>query len=138
MNAGKPLLITDGLRDRLKDEIALEGDNVQILEVGGNPRSLLEMDRESLLKLREKMLKPFGIAFDAPNKVSLYLIGDDLIVIENFNDERVSVRFQMRGLKSAEKLVTLPADGEVKIELEGDKLNAFMSPRSMIAVRVGM
>jgi hypothetical protein len=138
MNAGKPLLITDALRDRLEDQIVLEGDNVQILEVGGNPRSLLEMDRESLLRLREKMLKPFGIAFDAPSKVSLYLIGDDLTVIENFNDEPVSVRFQMRGLKSAEKLVTLPADGEVKIELEGDKLNASMSPRSMIALRVGM
>jgi hypothetical protein len=138
MNSGKPLLITDGLRDRLEGQIVLDGDSVQILEVGGNPRSLLEMDRESLLRLREKMLKPFGIAFDAPNKVSLYLIGDDLIVIENFNDERVNVRFQMRGLKSAEKLVTLPADGEVKTELEGDKFNASMSPRSMIAVRVGM
>jgi hypothetical protein len=44
----------------------------------------------------------------------------------------------MRGLKSAEELVTLPADGEVKTELEGDKFNASMSPRSMIAVRVGM
>lgn len=84
------------------------------------------------------MLKPFGIAFDAPNKVSLYLIGDDLMVIENFNDERVNVQFQMRGLKSAEELVTLPADGEVKVELEGDRLNASISPRSMIAVRIGM
>ncbi len=138
MNAGKPLLITDGLRDRLEDQIALDGDSVQILEVGGNPRSLLELDREFLMKLREKMLKPFGIAFDAPNKVSLYLIGDDLTVIENFNDEPVNVRFQMLGMKSAEKLVTLPADGEVKIEPEGDKFDAYMSPRSMIAVRVGM
>ncbi len=138
MNAGKPLLITDGLRDRLEDQIALDGDSVQILEVGGNPRSLLELDREFLMKLREKMLKPFGIAFDAPNKVSLYLIGDDLMVIENFNDEPVNVRFQMLGMKSAEKLVTLPADGEVRIELEGDRLNASMYPRSMIAVRIGM
>ncbi len=135
MDAGKPLLITDGLRDRLKDQISLEADNVHVLKVGGDPRSLLKMDRASLLNLRKKMLKPFGIAFDAPNKVSLYLMGDDHIVIENFNDEGVDVRFLMPGLKSAEGLVTLPVDGEIDLKLEGDELNVSMSPRSMVAIR---
>lgn len=83
IDSGKPLLITDGLRDRLKDQVDLEADNIQILETGDEPRSIMDMDRASLLNLREKMLEPFGINFDAPSKVSLYLIGDDLAVINN-------------------------------------------------------
>ena len=136
MEAGKPLLITDGLRERLKDRMALEADNVQILRVGGDPRSLLEMDRASLLDLREKMLEPFGVTFDAPNKVSLYLIGDDHIVIENFNDEGVDVQFRMTGLKSAEDVATLPIEGEIELKLEGDELDVSISPRSMVAIRI--
>jgi len=130
------MLITDGLRDRLKDQIALEADNVQILKVGGDPRSLLNMDQASLLNLRKKMLKPFGITFDAPNKVSLYLIGDDQIVIENFNDEDVYIRFRMSGLGRAESLVTLPVDGKIALKLENDELDVSMSPRSMVAIRI--
>jgi hypothetical protein len=136
MDAGTPLLVTDGLRDRLGDQIALEADNIQILRVSGEPRSLLKMDRASLLNLRKKMLKPFGITFDAPNKVSLYLIGDDHIVIENFNDEGVDVRFCVSGLKSAEALVTLPVDSKINLKLEGDELNASMSSRSMVAIQI--
>ncbi len=136
IDAGEPLLITDGLRDRLKDQINLEADNVQILQVGGDPKSLLKMDRASLLNLREKMLKPFGIAFDAPNKVSLYLIGDDHVVIENFNDESVDVRLRMSGLRQAESLVKLPVDSEINLKLEGDELSVSISPRSMVAIRI--
>jgi len=136
MDAEIPMLITDGLRDRLKDQIALEGDNIQILEVGGEPRSILEMDRVSLLSLRNKMLEPFGITFDAPAKVALYLMGDSHIVIENFNDENVNVRFRMTGLKSAESLVTLPVDGKAGLKLAGDELSVFISPRGMIAIGI--
>jgi len=137
MDAGVPMLITNGLRDRLKDQIALEGDSVQILEVGEDLWSLTEMDRASLLSLRNKMLKPFGITFDAPAKVALYLMGDN-IVIENFNDEEIDARFRMTGLKSAESLVTLPVDGKIDLTLEDGELSVSMSPRSMIAIGIGM
>jgi hypothetical protein len=136
MGEGKPLLITDGLRDRLKDQINLEADNVQILEVGGDPRSLLEMDRASLLNLREKILSPFGISFDAPNKVSLYLIGDDLVVIENFNDEVVDVQLRMSGLRNAEEVVTLPVDASVEMRLNDNDLSVSIDPRSMVAMQI--
>ncbi len=137
MDAGRPLLITNGLQDRLKGQIDLEADNVQVLEVGGDPRSLLEMDRASLLELREKLLRPFGISFDAPNKVSLYLVGDELVVIENFNDESVDVQFSTSGLRNAEKLVTLPVDANIETRLDGNDLNISISPRSMVAIRIG-
>lgn len=139
INSGIPLLITDGLRDRLKDQISLETENVQILAVGGDPRSLLEMNSLSLQNLRKKMLKPFGInLFDAPNKVALYLIGDDLIIIENFNDEVVDVSLWAFGLKDVEELITLPVDGKTNIKLASDVLSLSIDSRSIVAVRISM
>ena len=136
IDSGKPLLITDGLRDRSKDQIDLEADNIQILETGDEPRSIMNMDRASLLNLREKMLKPFGINFDAPSKVSLYLIGDDLVVIENFNDEVVDVQLRMSGLTNAEELITLPVEQCVKMQLDDNDVSMSISPRSMVAMRI--
>jgi hypothetical protein len=136
MDLGTPLLVTDGLRERLKDQIDLKGDNVSILEIKGDPRSALTMDQGSLLKLREKMLKPFGINFDAPGKVALYLIGDSHVVVENFNDENVKAVITMPGLKQAKALVNLPVDSDINLKLEGDGLIVLMSPRSMVAVQI--
>ncbi len=138
IDEGKPLLLTDGLKKRISDQINLDHENIQILEVNGNPRSLLDIDRGTLLNVRNKMLKPFGITFDAPNKVSLYLIGEDYVVIENFNDEKADVQFFKDGLSKAESLVELPVDSNIDIKLDNSKLNISMSPRSMVALKITM
>jgi hypothetical protein len=130
-----PLLITDSLRDMLKGKIDLSDGNVQILEVNGDPWSILNLDRDYLLNLRNKMLKPFGIIFDAPNKVALYLIGDEYIIIENFNDEGIDAKFSMSGLKNAKSLVTLPIDANIGLKVENGIISVSMSPRSMIAIQ---
>ena len=136
IDAGTPLLITDALRDALKGQVDLDADNVQILKVRGDARSLLQMDRKSLFDLREKVLRPFGISFDAPSKVSLYLIGNDLAAFENFNEEDVDISFKSRGLKAAERLLVLPIDGIVDLRMAGNELRVSMSPRSMVVVRI--
>ncbi len=136
IDEGRPLLMTDGLKNRINDQINLDKDNVQILEVNGKPDSLLKIDRETLFKIRNKMLKPFGITFDAPNKVSLYLIGDDCVVIENFNDANIDVQFHRDGLSEFESLVELPIDGNINIKLDSCRLYVSMSPRSMVALRI--
>jgi hypothetical protein len=127
-----PVLITDGLVEQLKGKIELKGENIHILKVAGNPRSLLDMDRESLNEIRKTMLKPFGISFNAPNKVSLYLIGDNYVAIENFNDEIADVSFSMSRLNKFEPIVTLPVDSDIQLKLENDEVKISMSPRSMI------
>ena len=130
-----PLLITDSLRDMLKGKIDLSDGNVQILEVNGDPWSILNLDRGYLLNLRNKMLKPFGITFDAPNKIALYLMGDEYIIIENFNDEGIDAKFSMSGLKNAKSLVTLPIDANIGLKVENGTISVSMSPRSMIAIQ---
>lgn len=138
IDAGRPLLITDGLRDRLKGQVDLESGNIRILEVGGDPWSLLDLDRVKLKEIRSMMLSPFGVTLDAPSRVSLYLIGDDLVVLENFNDERVDVRLGLSGLDQAKEMMTLPVGGEAKIRLDGDHLEVSIGPRTMVAIRTGV
>jgi len=136
IDAKIPILITNNLEERLKGQIELKGDNIQILKVGDSPRNLLNLDQESLLKIRRVMLKPFGIDLDAPNKVSFYLIGQDYVVVENFNDEAVNVKLSMPDLKKAKPILALPTDSEINIKLEDGTAKIYMSPRSMVAIEI--
>jgi len=88
--AGKPVLLTDGLAARLGDRVDLERPNVQVLPVGGDPKSLLELDRAELDAIRDPLLRPFDRSFRAPNRVALYLFADGSRVVENFGDEPVT------------------------------------------------
>ncbi len=89
--AGKPTLVTDGLAKRLGDQVDLSRSNVQILPVQGDPKSLLEIPQEQLDKTRQPLLQPLSTHLRAPNRVALYLFDDGSWVIENFNDQLVSV-----------------------------------------------
>jgi hypothetical protein len=89
--AGKPTLVTDGLAKRLGAQVDLSRPNVQIVSVQGEPKSLLEIPQEQLDTIRQPLLQPFSRQFRAPNRVALYLFDDGSWVIENFNDQPVSV-----------------------------------------------
>jgi hypothetical protein len=89
--SGKPVLVTDGLADQLAGKVRLGSANVQILAVKSSPKSLLELPPTDLDDLRAKLLAPLGRSFKAPARVALYLFGDGSWVIENFNDEPVTV-----------------------------------------------
>lgn len=133
LDAGKPVLITDGLAERLKG-IDLTGGNPTILKVGGKPRGLLELSREDLKPIRDKMLAPFGISFDAPNKVALYLIGENCLIVENFNDEHINVSLEFRRPVEARPTLILPAAGGVDFACRGRKLSfTEITPRTLVA-----
>jgi hypothetical protein len=89
--SGKPVLLTDGLAGQLSGKMNLTAANVQFLPVKGDPKSLLELGQTSLDALRAKLLARLGIAFKAPARVALYRFDDGSWVIENFNDQAVTV-----------------------------------------------
>ena len=132
--ADKPVLITDGLAEKIG---AIESANKPaILKVKGQPKSLLELSREQLAAIRGPLLKPFGLSFDAPNKIALYLFGENLIVIENFNDEAVSTTLQFEKAVKVSTRLTIPAGGEGKLT-EGDKkVQIEISPRTLVTIQV--
>jgi len=96
--AGKPVLLTDGLAGRLKDRIPLDAENVHVLPVRGNPKSLLELPQDELDAIRRPLLVPLGRSFQAPNRVSLYLFADGSWVVENFSDATAAVQLDREEL----------------------------------------
>ena len=132
--AGKPVLITDGLAKRLRN-VNTDHERVIVLNVNGNPRNLLDLTRNELKPIRDKLLAPLGMTFSAPNKVALYLIGDNCAVVENFNDEPVDMSLQFSNPVSARKVLILPADGKVDFGCRDGKLRfTKMTARTLVAV----
>jgi len=140
LEAGKPVLMTDGLRQRL-DSLGLHRlsyQNLVVLPVGGKPGTLLEMSRERIKSIRDRMLAPLGIQFDAPGKVALYLLGHDYIVLENFNDDVIDVTLCLDGLCDVEKVLVLPGDGSVLLSHDHEKVSLCqMTPRTLVVIRTG-
>jgi hypothetical protein len=133
--AGKPVLMTDGLAGRLTG-VSTDHQNATILKVGGNPRNLLNLTRKELKPIRDKLLAPLGIRFVAPNKVALYLIGENCLVVENFNDEPVDLSLEFSKPVNARKVLVLPAEGKVAFSCSGRKLTfTKMTPRTLVAVQ---
>ncbi|MHC4728049.1 MAG: hypothetical protein ACYS17_12570 [Planctomycetota bacterium] len=131
----KPVLMTDGLAGRL-DGVNRADENLVILKVKGKPRSLLELTREQIKPIRDKLLEPLGIKFDAPNKVALYLMGENYLIVENFNDEPIDTTLTFtRAVRPRKKLV-LPNDGDVIISTRrGARLNlSQITPRTLVVV----
>ena len=135
LTEGKPVLITAGLAERLGN--IGEYDNLMVLPVEGDTHSLLKLSREELNAIRDKMLEPIGIRFDAPAKVGLYLMGDDIVVLENFNDEPVDVTISTRFSRKAQVKLVLPQEESVRHEVAGNKLVLNIPPRTLVAINYG-
>ncbi|MHC4327279.1 MAG: hypothetical protein ACYSWW_04045 [Planctomycetota bacterium] len=134
LNAGKPVLITDGLAGSL-DGVNLRDGSLTALKVTGKPRNLLGLTREQLKPIRDKLLAPFGMKFDAPNKVALYLIGSNCLIVENFNDEPINVSIEFSQPVEVRKKLVLPLEGSVDVSCSGRKLSLTeMTPRTLVAV----
>jgi hypothetical protein len=134
LDAKKPILITDGLAKRLNNT-KLDVENLMVLKVGGNPRSLLKLTREELKPIRNKLLEPFGIKFDAPNEMALYLIGENCLAIENFNDEPADVSLEFSKTVKPQKVLVLPTESNVELSCKDGKLVSIkIAPRTLVAV----
>ncbi len=132
--AGKPVLLTDGLASQLNG-VDLDNENVTMLKVGGNPKNLLKLTRQELRRIRDKLLAPFGMKFDAPNKVALYLIGENCAVVENFNNETIDAVLEFPKPVKARKALVLPVDGDVELGGAGRKLRfTKITPRTLVVI----
>ena len=77
-----------------------------------------------------------GMEFDAPNKVGLYLYGDDCFVVENFNDQKVNVTLSFPRVSNAQQLLILPADRNVDLSVSNNSvLIQDLTPRTLIAIK---
>jgi hypothetical protein len=135
LNAGKPVVITDDLARLLSNQELLKDKNLSVLKINGDPKSLLNLSQEELKPFRDKLLAPMGIQFDAPNKVALYLYGDNRIVIENFNDIPVDVTLDLPVVSEFHKMLILPGDGEAGISQNKNRVSiSNLSPRALVVL----
>jgi len=135
LDAKKPVLITDGLAKRLSN-VNLDDENLTILTVNGDVHSLLKLTREELKPIRNRLLAPFGMKFDAPNKVALCLIGEDCVIVENFNDQPINACLELAELVEARKALVLPVDGNVDLFCKNKRLELTkITPRTLVAVK---
>jgi hypothetical protein len=134
LNAGTPVLTTDGLAHKLPPTFI--GDrNLVVLKVNGKPNSLLDLTREQLKPIRDKLLAPLGLRFDAPNKVALYLFGDHCIAVENFNDEAITATVEFAQPIQATKTLVLPVDGQAEFSGQSGKIEfAKITPRTLVVL----
>jgi hypothetical protein len=136
LDAGKPVVITDGLAKRLSNQSLLTNKNLTVLKVEGEPKRLLKLSREELKPLRDKLLAPMGIKFDAPNKVSLYLLGTNYLVIENFNDVNVDMTLQLPVMSEVKKTLMLPGDGNMVLTTNKNSIGiSDLTPRTLLVLQ---
>jgi hypothetical protein len=75
------------------------------------------------------------LKFDAPNKVELYLFGDNHFVVENINDEAVEVTLDLPHVSTLRKALVLPEDTDhTMMSQTGKSVNIRISPRTLVAV----
>jgi len=130
-----PVVITDGLAERLTNETLLKRGNLAVLKVEGEPKNLLKLTQEELKPFRDKLLAPMGLHFDAPNKVGLYLFGDNYLVIENFNDRPVDITLDFASVSDVRKMLVLPEEENIELSHNQNSVRIRnLSPRSLIAV----
>jgi len=126
-----PLMVTEALAEQLEDINHYE--NLIVLDTRDTLRNLLKYDREKLNRIRDTMLAPFDIKFNAPNNVALYLMSEDTFIIENFNNSPVDVSLNTNFTHKVKAKLILPADGEVKFISSKESLEiSKLSPRTLV------
>jgi len=100
---GAPVLVTDGLAKGLDGRVRIDAPNVRILPVNGAPKSLLKLTQADLDGIRQPLLAPWARTFKAPNRVAIYLFSDGSWVVENFNDEPVTVQLDGASMEIASR-----------------------------------
>ena len=97
--------MTDGLAQKLAGKVELKRPNVRVLPVRGDPKPLLRLPQEELDAIAGvRFSARWARSFRAPNRVALYLFDDGSWVVENFNDEAVTVELDGKPLSVTPQL----------------------------------
>jgi hypothetical protein len=128
-----PIIMTDGIAEKLEG-IDVQKPNIYVLECRGNPYSLLDIPGQTLNEIREIVLRPFNISLDVKSRVALYLIGENTIVLENFNNEPVDLRLAMPDIEKATRRLILPDHGNIMLTMKHDGIEGILPARTLVAL----
>jgi len=98
IKTGRPVLVTDALSQAIPPGPNLQATNVQVVGLPQRLDYLLAQPQDTLDRLRAPLLNALHTTFRAPGQVALYLFSPSGYVIENFNDQPVTVVFKGQNL----------------------------------------
>jgi hypothetical protein len=118
----------------LPDEFLLISFDGSVTKVD-NP---FKMEETQLNGFRNHLLKPFRLQMDAPRNVSLHLFTsekEDLEVIENFNDEPVTVKIIFPEKRGRKLKLGLPENSKVRLTKNSDmEYLIYLEPRTLAMI----
>jgi hypothetical protein len=131
--AGTAVLMTDTLASALQGKADLAG--VVILPAGEKMRDLLALDPAKLNALRAHILPAVGMGLEGPSRVAIYPLGEDLLAVENFNNEKATVLLRLDGWSAAKVQLVLGAAEEPAVGAAGNRLVLDVAPRALVLLR---
>jgi hypothetical protein len=131
--SGKTICFSEGFLEHMAMD-APKG--ALVIRPGTDNWNLTQLPQAELDSLRGALLSSLGISFDAPSKVALNLFGDDLEIIQNFNDFAIEASLGLTGRspKARSVALTLPENGEVKMRREASRYVVSIPPRALVAL----
>jgi hypothetical protein len=101
IKTGRPVLLTEVLAKLLSPRLNIPAPNVRVVSLPQRPDYLLFQPQPPLDDLRAPLLNALHVNFRAPDQVALYLFSPNGWVVENFNNEAVTVILNGESLKIA-------------------------------------
>ncbi len=133
LKGGTTVLMTDTLANALKGKADLEG--VVILPYGNKQFDLLAEGAAKLDAIRAKVLPALGMGFEGRSRVSLHPFGESLAAVENFNNERVSVRVKLPGWSGAVATLALGQNDKPAVTAADGWITVEIGPRALVLLR---
>jgi hypothetical protein len=123
IQTGRPVLLTDSLARRIGNQINLKATNVYVLNVQSHPDSLLALSQARLDDLRTPLLSALHTTFQAPNRVALYLFSSDRGVVPISSDSEGPSRAALNSLTNEGWVVENFNNEPVTVVLNGQSLS---------------
>jgi hypothetical protein len=128
-----PVVMTDGLAGDLPDHLS-QSDNVRILPVKGDVKSLTDLPAETIAGIRAHLLRPWEISLTAPVRVGMYARDNGAVILANFADEPAQV--DLKATKASyEPALTIPAVARPESLASQPGWAGTLRPRSTVLLR---
>jgi hypothetical protein len=134
-DAGTPVLLTQSLMDRLPASIQEDRGRLQVLPAAEDKWDWMDLDPATIDLGRDVMLQPLGIEFCAPSRVALYLFGEDLIAVENFNDRGVDVQLGVAEGRRLHPVLTVKESQRVSCRYREGMHTVALPPRTLVVLK---
>lgn len=97
----------------------------------------LNLKHLPLDELRSEILKPFGISLRGPIRVSVHPLGEDYLVLHNFNEHLVKMWLKSETSPDIQPVVTLPTTSKTVVNRVDEGFENEIDPHTLTCFKLG-